>query len=86
MDQVFGLATWFSAGAVLPQLVEVWSVEPATASLLSLGVNVGFMVGRGGRCCHSAGTHFADPSRVLQPHMLAHGSGMQLNHGTTTPF
>eukprot|EP01046_Picozoa_sp_COSAG06_P051340 COSAG06_NODE_8354_length_2195_cov_1.909828_2_plen_399_part_00 len=40
-----GLGTWFSAGAVLPQLIAEYGVDPATASLLSVFVNVGFLCG-----------------------------------------
>ena len=40
-----GLGTWFSAGAVLPQLIAKYGVDPETASLLSVFVNAGFLCG-----------------------------------------
>ena len=38
---VTGLCTWFSAGAVLPQLQEKWAIGPDLASLLTIMVNLG---------------------------------------------
>jgi len=42
---VFGMCTWFSAGAVLPQLKLLWGIDEATGSLLTMGVNFGFLLG-----------------------------------------
>ena len=42
---VFGMCTWFSAGAVLSQLKIVWNIDDSSATLLTLGVNFGFLIG-----------------------------------------
>ena len=42
---VFGMCTWFSAGAVLPQLEKVYGINETQGSLLTLGVNFGFLIG-----------------------------------------
>ena len=42
---VFGMCTWFSAGAVLPQLKVVYNITETEGSLLTLGVNFGFLIG-----------------------------------------
>jgi MFS family permease len=40
-----GMATWFSASAVIPQLREEWSLSSTAAAWLTIGVQVGFVVG-----------------------------------------
>lgn len=42
---IFSMSTWFSAAAVLPQLREVWNVSPTVAAWLTIGVQLGFVVG-----------------------------------------
>lgn len=42
---VFGMCTWFSAGAVLPQLERTWGIGPAESTLLTFSVNGGFLSG-----------------------------------------
>lgn len=39
------MATWFSAGAVLPHLQKKWGISAAQGSLLTIAVNLGFMAG-----------------------------------------
>ena len=39
------LSTWFSASAVVLELEQVWSLTPATASMLTIAVQLGFVVG-----------------------------------------
>lgn len=40
---VFGMSTWFSASAVIPQLGEMWNLSPTTAAWLTIAVSVGFV-------------------------------------------
>jgi MFS family permease len=40
-----GMATWFSASAVVPQLREEWSLSSTAAAWLTIGVQIGFVVG-----------------------------------------
>ena len=42
---VGGMSTWFSAGAVLPQLSDKYGIDETEASILSLAVNFGFLIG-----------------------------------------
>ena len=42
---ICGMSTWFSAAAVLPALGAEWGVDDATGSLLTIMVNVGFLIG-----------------------------------------
>lgn len=42
---VLSMTTWFSASAVIQQLREMWSLADGTASWLTIGVQVGFVVG-----------------------------------------
>lgn len=42
---VLTMATWFSASAVVPQLREEWSLSATTGSLLTIAVQIGFVVG-----------------------------------------
>lgn len=43
--QVFGLAVWFSASAVVPALREVWRISDLQAVWLTASVQVGFVAG-----------------------------------------
>ena len=61
---VLSMSTWFSTAAVLPQLREQWSISTATSSLLTIAVQVGFVVG----AVASAATNLADrlrPQRLI---------------------
>jgi MFS family permease len=65
--QVFGLAVWFSASAVLPALRGEWDLGTAAAVWMTASVQVGFVVGAVG----SAVTNLADR---IPPHLLLAGS------------
>ena len=43
--QVLAMATWFSASAVVPSLMQEWALGPGAAGLLTVSVQVGFVVG-----------------------------------------
>ncbi len=61
---VFGMCSWFSAGAVTPQLCALFGVDAEAATLLTLGVNFGFLCG----ALASVATNLADrvrPSRLV---------------------
>lgn len=45
LSMVLGLATWFSASAVLPQLRIEWSLGPTAAAWLTIAVQLGFVAG-----------------------------------------
>lgn len=64
----FGLATWFSSTAVLPQLVRVYGVGPSTASLLTLLVNLGFF------CGALASSATGLPDRLAPQRLMAAGT------------
>jgi MFS family permease len=58
------LSTWFSASAVVLELEQVWSLTPATASMLTIAVQLGFVAG----ALVSAALSLADrfpPRRVM---------------------
>ena len=38
------MSTWFSAGAVLPQLEQLYQINSVEASVLTIAVNLGFLV------------------------------------------
>ncbi|MGP3698132.1 MFS transporter [Rhodobacter sp. NSM] len=42
---VLSLSTWFSATAVMPELVRLWGLGPSEAAWLTNGVQAGFVVG-----------------------------------------
>lgn len=42
---VFGLSTWFSATAVVPQLTEAWALSASGKAWLTISVILGFVVG-----------------------------------------
>ncbi|UEX79213.1 MFS transporter [Spiribacter halobius] len=42
---LFGMTTWFSATAVVPQLEAVWAITPAQAAWLTIAVQLGFVAG-----------------------------------------
>ena len=61
---VLTMSTWFSASAVIPQLRDLWDLSTNEGSLLTIAVQVGFVVGAVG----SALLNLADvhpPRRVL---------------------
>ncbi len=41
----FSISTWFSASAVIPQLRSQWDLSPTAAAWLTIGVQLGFVVG-----------------------------------------
>src|ERR671929_146938 len=43
--QVLAMATWFSASAVVPALRREWGVGTGSATLLTVAVQLGFLVG-----------------------------------------
>lgn len=45
VSMLLAMTTWFSASAVLPQLRQQWSLSTNTASLLTIAVQVGFVIG-----------------------------------------
>ncbi|WP_231610160.1 MFS transporter [Rhodococcus sp. CX] len=57
------MSVWFSASFVVPQLTEVWHLSAAASSLLTIAVQIGFVVG----ALTSAATGLADavPARFL---------------------
>lgn len=42
---VFGISTWFSATAVVPQLADAWALSPSAQAWLTISVVLGFVVG-----------------------------------------
>ncbi|RJG04436.1 MFS transporter [Noviherbaspirillum sedimenti] len=42
---VLTMTTWFSATAVVPQLMETWQLSSSLAAWLTIGVQVGFVIG-----------------------------------------
>ncbi len=42
---VLSMTTWFSASAVIPQFRALWDLSPGEAAWLTIGVQVGFVVG-----------------------------------------
>lgn len=42
---LLAMSVWFSASFVLPQLAELWALSPAQGSLLTIAVQLGFVVG-----------------------------------------
>lgn len=65
---VLAMATWFSTAAVLGELRERWSLGSAQASWLTIGVQLGFVLG----AFVSAATNLAD--RVNPRRLLAAGA------------
>ena len=64
MSMLFGMTTWFSATAVVPQLEVVWAITPGQAAWLTIAVQLGFVMGALG----SAILNIADlvsPRRVM---------------------
>eukprot|EP00040_Diaphanoeca_grandis_P039541 m.259375 g.259375 ORF g.259375 m.259375 type:complete len:572 (-) comp37947_c0_seq1:62-1777(-) len=61
---VFGMCTWFSAGAVLPQLLEIYNVSETAGSLLTLAVNFGFLLGALGSVLFNLADRIP-PSRLM---------------------
>jgi MFS family permease len=42
---LLAMSTWFSASAVVPQLAVIWELGPSGAAWITIGVQVGFVVG-----------------------------------------
>ncbi|TDI38266.1 MAG: MFS transporter, partial [Acidobacteria bacterium] len=63
VGQLFALSLWFSASAVAPQLRDLWRLDTGQEAGLTLGVQLGFVVG----ALFSAIFNLADviPSRRL---------------------
>jgi MFS family permease len=71
--QVLGLATWFSAAAVVGQLASVWSITATEAAWLTASTQVGFVLG----ALASAAANLLDrvpPQRLLA--LSATGAGI----------
>lgn len=45
LAELFAMATWFSASAVVPALTEVWKLSSAGQAWLTMAVQIGFVVG-----------------------------------------
>jgi MFS family permease len=45
LAMLLSMTTWFSASAVLPQLREQWHLTAGTSSLMTISVQVGFVIG-----------------------------------------
>ncbi|HEY5731574.1 MAG TPA: MFS transporter [Anaerolineales bacterium] len=41
----FSVSTWFSASAVIPQLRDLWELDPTTSAWLTIAVQIGFVSG-----------------------------------------
>jgi MFS family permease len=42
---VLSMTTWFSATAVLPKLQSIWNLTPTLSAWLTIGVQLGFVIG-----------------------------------------
>ena len=42
---VLSMTTWFSATAVIPQLQSIWNLTPTLSAWLTIGVQLGFVIG-----------------------------------------
>lgn len=62
------MSVWFSASFVAPQLVEIWQLSPAGSSLLTIAVQIGFVVG----ALAAAATGLADA--VAPPKLMCVGA------------
>lgn len=58
------MTTWFSASAVVPQLREAWQLGPSGAAMLTIAVQVGFVVGAVASAALGLADRFA-PTRVM---------------------
>ncbi len=63
LAELLGMTLWFSASAVLPQLIEAWDLDAGQQSWMTMSVQVGFVVG----ALLSALLNLADriPARIL---------------------
>ena len=66
---LFGMTTWFSATAVVPQLEAVWAITPSEAAWLTIAVQLGFVAGALG----SAILNIAD--LVAPRRLMLYGAG-----------
>jgi MFS family permease len=58
------MTTWFSASAVVPQLREAWDLDPTGAAMLTIAVQVGFVVGAVASATLGVADRFP-PTRVM---------------------
>lgn len=58
------MTTWFSASAVIPQLRAAWDLGPTGAAMLTIAVQVGFVVGAVASAATGVADRFA-PTRVM---------------------
>ncbi len=42
---VLSMTTWFSATAVIPKLQSIWNLTPTLSAWLTIGVQLGFVIG-----------------------------------------
>ena len=42
---ILSISTWFSASSVIPQLRELWDLNPTTSAWLTIAVQIGFVCG-----------------------------------------
>lgn len=62
------MSVWFSASFVAPQLVQVWNLSPGGSSMLTIAVQLGFVIG----ALASAATGLADA--VAPPRLMCVGA------------
>ncbi|WP_151526861.1 MFS transporter [Serinicoccus kebangsaanensis] len=75
---VLALTTWFSATAAAPALRREWSIGPAAEALLTVGVQLGFVLG----ALASAATNL--PDRVHPPRLIGIGAALAAAATTAT--
>ncbi|WP_325170174.1 MFS transporter [Noviherbaspirillum pedocola] len=61
---ILSMTTWFSATAVIPQLRAAWSLSDSIAAWMTIGVQVGFVIGAVGSSILGLSDVFA-PKRVI---------------------
>ena len=60
---LFGMTTWFSATAVVPQLQAAWAITPGEAAWLTIAVQLGFVAG-------ALGSAFFNIADLIAPRRL----------------
>jgi len=68
LSMLFGMTTWFSATAVVPQLQSIWGITASQSAWLTIAVQVGFVVGALG----SASLNLAD--RISPRRLMLYGA------------
>eukprot|EP00943_MAST-04B_sp_MAST-4B-sp1_P006382 g6382.t1 len=68
LSTIFGMSTWFSASAVIPDLRIKWNVSDLEISMLTLSVNIGFLIGT------LLSIYFAIADYYLPSNLMACGS------------